>query len=131
VAITTDIASNTHLLDQAGSTDQVLSSCGVLHDLVLRAVDKAAKVWLDTLAAHVEAYPVLYESHQVPKVEVTLGRESWVSVELFFARNLHCFHLKLRSEFHQFVDFILDLKNVLCRNRLLATWAAHESKRDP
>ena len=130
MAIATDVAFNAHLLNQARSTDQVLSSCGVLHDLVLLAVDKAAKVWLDTFTTHVKADPVLYESHQVPKVEVTLSSESRVSVKLFFARNLHCFYLKIRSEFHQFVDFILDFKDVLCRNRLFAIWAAHECKRD-
>ncbi len=95
VTIFAYVTTDAHLLDKAGSADQIFSPRGVLHLKLLFAIYKPPKVRFDALTALIEANFLLDETHQVAIEVVAFCRQSLILVESLTARNFHCFNLQV------------------------------------
>ena len=82
-----DVSADTHLLHQARSTNEIFAPRRILHDHLLLAIDQAAKVWLVTTSAHVEANCVLGKLHQLVVIEVSWRGHSRIFVHALFSRD--------------------------------------------
>ena len=125
-----NVRANTHLLDEARPTDQILPPRRILQVQLLLAVDQAAKVWFLASRALEEADLGLCEGHQVVVVEVTWSGNPLVLVIAFFLANFHGLYLNIAPQDSQLFNLIVDLVDMLNIDRLLAAWAAHEGERD-